>query len=297
MPHAGRIAYKTGTSYGYRDAWAVGFDGKRTIGVWVGRPDGAPVAGLVGRAAAAPILFDAFARTGQAAGAAAAARPRAHLVVATTARAAAAAAALPFRRAGRRQGSGQPLRIMFPPNGAQLELATASAGRPDPIALKISGGSEPLTVLANGVPVAAKGGRRNHVLRPDGPGFRPADRDRRQRRRRQRRGASAIAALRPAQRGRRLSSLRVRVLLRPDTLFQTRRGLTTMLLDHRTYTVRAGTLRKQLALYEKHGLAAQKRHFGEPLAWLISDTGDVNSYVHIWVYEDAADRNRKRAAL
>ena len=45
----GRIAYKTGTSYGYRDAWAVGFDGKRTIGVWIGRPDGAPVAGLTGR--------------------------------------------------------------------------------------------------------------------------------------------------------------------------------------------------------------------------------------------------------
>ena len=60
----GRIAYKTGTSYGYRDGWAVGFDGKRTIGVWVGRPDGAPVPGLTGRTAAAPILFDAFARTG-----------------------------------------------------------------------------------------------------------------------------------------------------------------------------------------------------------------------------------------
>ena len=58
----GRIAFKTGTSYGYRDAWSVGFDGKYTIGVWVGRPDGAPVPGLVGRAAAAPILFDAFAR-------------------------------------------------------------------------------------------------------------------------------------------------------------------------------------------------------------------------------------------
>ena len=63
-----------------------------------------------------------------------------------------------------------------------------------------------------------------------------------------------------------------------------------MLLDHRTYTVRPGTLRKQLALYEKHGLAAQKRYFGEPLAWLVSETGDVNTYVHIWVYEDAADR-------
>ena len=50
-PH-GRIAFKTGTSYGYRDAWAVGFDGRMTVGVWVGRPDGAPVPGLVGRASA-----------------------------------------------------------------------------------------------------------------------------------------------------------------------------------------------------------------------------------------------------
>ena len=59
-----RIAFKTGTSYGYRDAWAVGFDGKRTIGVWVGRPDGAPVAGPRRARRAAPILFDAFARMG-----------------------------------------------------------------------------------------------------------------------------------------------------------------------------------------------------------------------------------------
>jgi penicillin-binding protein 1C len=60
-----RIAFKTGTSYGYRDAWSVGFDGRMTIAVWVGRPDGAPVPGLIGRMAAAPILFDAFARTGK----------------------------------------------------------------------------------------------------------------------------------------------------------------------------------------------------------------------------------------
>ena len=70
-----------------------------------------------------------------------------------------------------------------------------------------------------------------------------------------------------------------------------------MLLDHRTYTVRVGTLRKQLALYEKHGFETQKKHFGEPLAWLVSETGDVNTYVHIWVYENAEDRNRKRAAM
>lgn len=66
-----------------------------------------------------------------------------------------------------------------------------------------------------------------------------------------------------------------------------------MLVDHRTYTVRVGTLRKQLALYEKHGLAVQKRHFGEPLAWLVSETGDVNTYVHIWAYENAEDRTSR----
>ncbi len=49
-----RLAFKTGTSYGYRDAWAVGFDRRNTIGVWVGRPDNAAVPGLIGRVAAAP---------------------------------------------------------------------------------------------------------------------------------------------------------------------------------------------------------------------------------------------------
>jgi hypothetical protein len=70
-----------------------------------------------------------------------------------------------------------------------------------------------------------------------------------------------------------------------------------MLLDHRTYTCRVGTLRKQLALYENHGLAVQKKYLGEPLLWAVSETGDVNSFVHIWVFEDAEDRNRRRGAL
>jgi penicillin-binding protein 1C len=60
----GRIAYKTGTSYGYRDAWAIGYDGKTVIGVWVGRPDGASVPGISGIKAAAPILFESFDRLG-----------------------------------------------------------------------------------------------------------------------------------------------------------------------------------------------------------------------------------------
>ena len=91
-----RIAFKTGTSYGYRDAWSVGFDGRITIGVWVGRPDGAPVPGLVGRTAAAPILFDAFARTGKIP--AALPKPPKGALIAEQRQAAAAAAALPPRR-------------------------------------------------------------------------------------------------------------------------------------------------------------------------------------------------------
>ncbi len=70
-----------------------------------------------------------------------------------------------------------------------------------------------------------------------------------------------------------------------------------MLLDHRTYTCRPGTLRKHLALYEEHGWAAQTEHLGMPLAYLVTETGDVNTYVHIWVYEDATDRARRRAAM
>jgi penicillin-binding protein 1C len=164
----GRIAFKTGTSYGYRDAWAVGFDGKRTIGVWVGRPDGAPVPGLVARVAAAPILFDAFSRTG---------KLPAPLPPAPKGAVIAATGKLPpplqrFRPGALvGEGTEPQLRIMFPPNGARLELASDASGKPDPIALKVIGGSGPLTVLVNGMPLEAAAGRRTLFFEPDGPGF------------------------------------------------------------------------------------------------------------------------------
>jgi penicillin-binding protein 1C len=163
----GRIAYKTGTSYGYRDAWSVGFDGRRTIGVWVGRPDGAPVPGLIGRMAAAPILFDAFARSGQAPTALPAA-PKGVVTATNTRLPPPLQRFRPDRLAG---GSAEPsLRILYPPNGARIELA-AQDGRLDPVALKIAGGVGPLTVLANGVPVAAQAGKRTLLVDADGPGF------------------------------------------------------------------------------------------------------------------------------
>jgi hypothetical protein len=70
-----------------------------------------------------------------------------------------------------------------------------------------------------------------------------------------------------------------------------------MLYDHRYYCVRSGTLAKQLALYEQLGWEVQKKHLGDPLAFLVTETGNVNSYIHIWKYEDAEDRKRRRAAL
>ena len=163
----GRIAYKTGTSYGYRDAWAIGFDGRRTVGVWVGRPDGAPVSGLTGRTAAAPILFDAFARSGQ---------PLIALPHPPKGAVFAAIGKLPpplqhYRLHGSSgEGGAQSLRITYPPNGARVDLA-AAGGRPDPLALKIAGGVEPLTVLVNGLPAAARANRRTLFVEPDGPGF------------------------------------------------------------------------------------------------------------------------------
>ncbi|MBC6715903.1 NIPSNAP family protein [Aurantimonas sp. DM33-3] len=70
-----------------------------------------------------------------------------------------------------------------------------------------------------------------------------------------------------------------------------------MLYDVRTYSCRPGTIKKHLALYEAHGYGPQSRHLGEPLAYMVTETGPVNSYTHIWCYDDAADREARRAAL
>ncbi|MGP3592121.1 peptidoglycan glycosyltransferase PbpC [Vagococcus sp. WN89Y] len=56
LPQVAPLAWKTGTSYGYRDAWAIGINARYVIGIWVGRPDGTPVAGQFGYASAVPLL-------------------------------------------------------------------------------------------------------------------------------------------------------------------------------------------------------------------------------------------------
>ncbi|HKS19632.1 MAG TPA: penicillin-binding protein 1C [Bradyrhizobium sp.] len=164
-----RIAFKTGTSYGYRDAWSVGFDGRMTIGVWVGRPDGAPVPGLVGRTAAAPILFDAFARTGKLP--AALPKPPKGALVASNAK-----LPLPLRRfrpLGElvRTGSEQMPRIQFPLNGSRIDVDRSAGGQFAAMPVKVAGGILPMTVLVNGTSVGEIDSRRQRLVDPPGPGF------------------------------------------------------------------------------------------------------------------------------
>ncbi len=164
---AGQIAYKTGTSYGYRDAWAAGFDGKHTVVVWVGRPDAAATPGLTGRTAAAPILFDTFQRI---------APRRAPLMPAPRSAILRRGSGLPeplkrFERARTAARSGafltRPLRIAFPPDRADVEV-----GGPDTaVVLKASGGELPLTWFADGAPIAARQRTRQFIWSDARSGF------------------------------------------------------------------------------------------------------------------------------
>lgn len=163
-----RLAFKTGTSYGYRDAWSVGFDGRMTIGVWVGRPDGAPVPGLVGRTTAAPILFDAFARSGKLP--MALSKPPRGALIATNAK-----LPLPLRRfrpSGDLVGASreQALRIQFPLNGARIDAGTGDSVL-SALPVKVAGGVLPVTMLVNGVAVGDLDNRRQRLIDPPGPGF------------------------------------------------------------------------------------------------------------------------------
>jgi penicillin-binding protein 1C len=162
----GSIAFKTGTSYGYRDAWAIGFDGRHTIGLWVGRPDGAPVPGLVGIDAAAPILMDAFARLGQ----------RTPLPAAPPGILEASTAALPapLRRFRSPDAPGvgalAPPEIAYPPNDVRVDLGLR-AGEPMPLVLKARRGAPPFTWFADGAPIGTAAFGAALSWEPKGPGF------------------------------------------------------------------------------------------------------------------------------
>lgn len=70
-----------------------------------------------------------------------------------------------------------------------------------------------------------------------------------------------------------------------------------MIVEQRTYTLKAGAMPQYLALYEREGFDVQSKHLGEPVGYYFSETGVLNQITHLWQYEDASDRQRRRIAL
>jgi penicillin-binding protein 1C len=159
----GQIAYKTGTSYGFRDAWAVGYDGRHVIAVWVGRPDGTATPNLAGRTAAAPLLFDAFARV---------ATRRTPLSPPPSGAFMVAGTDLPpplkrFREAKEEEKASDgtylepAVQIAFPPDRSEVERED---GEGTAVVVKAEGGALPLTWLVDGVPIPSDPMRREAEL-------------------------------------------------------------------------------------------------------------------------------------
>ncbi|MEL7545342.1 MAG: penicillin-binding protein 1C [Pseudomonadota bacterium] len=144
---APKIAFKTGTSYGFRDAWAAGVSGDYVIIVWVGRPDGAPRPGQTGRTAALPLLFDiadivhdTFGRSGSAIEAGVMRTPRAQSVALT-----------------RFEAEDRPPEILFPPKDAELWAGEINGKPARPFAFA-GRGEGALRWYVDGAEIAKDGG-------------------------------------------------------------------------------------------------------------------------------------------
>jgi penicillin-binding protein 1C len=137
------VAWKTGTSWGGRDAWAFGFDRRHVVGVWIGRPDGTAMPGATGARLALPTLAHAFDLLPKAP------RTPAPRVVAPHRIPAVATDAL---------------RMLFPPPGAVLSADGA-------VTIRAMGGRRPLSFLVDGVPLGAEPARREARWHPLSPGF------------------------------------------------------------------------------------------------------------------------------
>jgi penicillin-binding protein 1C len=150
LMHKRIIGFKTGTSYGFRDAWSVGFSNDYTVAVWVGRADGTPRPGHVGRDQAAPILlkiFDLLPADKRPAPPV----PAGALIVRSTEELPPSLRIFVHQTATPSQpvqlAQLPPPAIAFPPNGAVVPLPD---GKKDALQFKADGGRAPLTWLVNG---------------------------------------------------------------------------------------------------------------------------------------------------
>jgi penicillin-binding protein 1C len=159
-----RLSFKTGTSYGYRDSWAIGYDPEVTIGVWVGRPDGTPMPGRSGRLTAAPVLFKIADLLGPSQLQRTWPAPSGALLVGRN--------DLPLRLRRLDPGplappssqTGGP-RIVYPPDGALIEW------HGEELPLEAAGGKRPLQWLVDGRPLSLDLPRRPVSWLPEGIGF------------------------------------------------------------------------------------------------------------------------------
>jgi penicillin-binding protein 1C len=171
LARAHAVAFKTGTSYGFRDAWSIGFSNDYTVGVWVGRADGAPSADSIGREAAAPILLKVFELLPPDR-----CPPPSRPVSAILARSTEDLA--PGLRVFSRDSESAPAprtniappSIAFPPNGATVPLPAPRAQDPT-ILFKAEGGRAPLTWLVNGQILGSFDRFAPVLYRPPGEGF------------------------------------------------------------------------------------------------------------------------------
>jgi penicillin-binding protein 1C len=160
---AGRaVAFKTGTSYGFRDAWAVGYSDAYTVGVWVGRVEGSPRPGAIGRNTAAPLAFDVFGLLPPEDSVPRARPPEA--IAATT------TSALPIALRRLSDGAATRPHLAFPPAAATIDYLREGDGEPRALTLRAQGGKPPLRWIVNGAPIPSDGGPALD-WRPDGPGF------------------------------------------------------------------------------------------------------------------------------
>jgi penicillin-binding protein 1C len=152
------IGFKTGTSYGFRDAWSAGFSNDYTVAVWVGRADGTPRPGHVGRDSAAPILLKMFALLPPDK------RPAPPVPPGAITRRASADLPPSLRVFSRRDAippapepraaQVPPPAIAYPPNGAVVPLPDPRA-KDAALQFKADGGKAPLTWLVNGALVGS----------------------------------------------------------------------------------------------------------------------------------------------
>jgi len=166
------IGFKTGTSYGFRDAWSMGFSNDYTVGVWVGRADGTPRPGHVGRDAAAPILLKVFGLLPPDKRPAPSPPVGAILTENTS--------ELPpslrvFTREEQPQQVVQatvvpPPSISFPPTGTVVPLPAPNA-KDKTIMLKADGGRAPLTWLVNGMLIGSFDRFQPALYLPQGEGL------------------------------------------------------------------------------------------------------------------------------